>query len=204
MKVFINGLELSREASGEMEVGHVLSEVESEIHAGGKVLLGASIDGVPIEHGFRRRRQLATSVTRVQKLDLMIQNPDAVAEQILKDSLSVYRQIRQEAPSLATRFRIGDEFAANQQLADVLDRLTLSLKGSALALKSQPNSSGLQSRLNQAGSTLMPVLDRVLAAQTAGDYVALADQLEYQLPNALNKCYEFMMLSNETQASNLR
>ena len=64
MKIYLNGLELGREATGEMEVGQVLSEVQSEIHNGGKVMLAASIDGVPVESGFRRRRQLATPVTR--------------------------------------------------------------------------------------------------------------------------------------------
>ncbi len=200
MKIFMNGLELGREATGEMEVGQVLSEIQSEIHAGGKVLLGASIDGVAIESGFRRRRQLATPVTRVAKLELLIQDPEVVSEQILKDSLQIYRQIQQEAPVLATRFRMGDEFTANQQLADVLDRLTLSLKGSSMALKQRPLNSNLQGRLNQAGGELMPVLDRVLAAQTSGDYTALADQLEYKLPTALKNCYDCMLQATETQA----
>lgn len=204
MKIYMNGLELSKEATGEMEVGQVLSELQSEIHTGGKVLLGASIDGVAIESGFRRRRQLATSVTRINKLELMIQDPEAVSEQILKDSLQIYRQLQQEVPVLATRFRMGDEFTANQQLADVLDRLTLSLKGSSIALKQRPLSSDLHGRLNQAGGELMPVLDRVLAAQTAGDYTALADQLEYKLPTALKNCYDCMLQANESPAANTR
>ncbi len=192
MKILMNGMELSREAQGNMEVGQVLSEVQSEIHQGGKVLIGAAMDGVPIEHGFRRKRQLATPVTRVSKLELTIQNPEVIAEQILKDSLQMYRQIEQEVPSLATRFRIGDEFEANQQLADVLERLTLSLKGTSLALNSKSTADGLYARLNQAGGELLPVLDRVLAAQTSGDYTALADQLEHKLPKALKQCYECM------------
>lgn len=192
MKILMNGLELSRQAEGNMEVGQVLSEVQNEIHAGGKVLLDASIDGVLIENGFRRRRQLATPVTRIKKLELTIQDKDIVSEQILKDSLQVYQQIQQEVPVLATRFRLGDEYAANQQLADMLEKLTLSLKGSALVLKKRTESNGFQMRLNQAGNSLAPVLDRVLAAQTSGDYTTLADQLEYRLPAALNECYNCM------------
>jgi hypothetical protein len=61
---------------------------------------------------------------------------------------------------------VGDEFSANQQLAEVFDRLTLSLKGTSLALKSKPINGGLQARLNDAGGALVPVLDKVLAAQT--------------------------------------
>lgn len=201
MKIYLNGLELGREAGGDMEVGQVLSEVQSEIHNGGKVMLGAAMDGVPIETGFRRRRQLATPVTRVQKLELTIQDPAVVSEQILKDSIQMYRQVQHDVPDVAARYRFGDEFAANQQLADILDRLTLSLKGTSLALKSKQINGGLQARLNEAGGALVPVLDKVLAAQTSGDYTALADQLEYKLPQALKQCYDCMVQAVETTPS---
>lgn len=204
MKIYINGLELQKVASGDLEVGQVLNEVQSEIHAGGKVLIGACIDGVPVDNGFRRKRQLSTPVTRIEKLELMIQNPDALSDQMLKDSLQIYRQLQQEVTVIATHFRMGDEYIANQQLADALDRLTLSLKGSSMALRQRPQTTGLQGRFNRAGGELMPVLDRVLAAQSAGDYTALADQLEYSLPTALRNCYDCMLQATENQPIQVR
>jgi len=193
MKIRINGLELAKEATGEMPVGQVLSELQQEIHLGGKVLLAASIDGTPIDNGFRRKRQLATPVTRIETLDVIVQESCAVTEQILNDSLLVQKQVAAELPGLATTFRMGDECQANQLLADVLDRVTLSLKGAALAIQKRPRQDGQFARMNQAGAALMPVLDRVLAAQTAGDYTALADELEYRLPAALRNCTECMI-----------
>lgn len=198
MKIYINGLELEKQATGEMEVGQVLSEIQSEIHADRKVLLQASMDGVPIEHSFRRRRQLSTPVTRVEKLELIVQNPDDVASQMLKDSVLIYQQLLQEVPMIATRFRMGDEYNANQQLAEAVDKLTLSLRGSSLALGKRAETDGLHGRFNTAGSELMPVIDKVLAAQASGDYTSLADQLEYRLPVALEKCFN-VLVESETK-----
>ncbi len=192
MKIRLNGVELSKEATGDLLVGQVLAEVQQEIHLGGKILLAASIDGTPVENGFRRKRQLATPVTRVATLDLMVQESSAVTEQILKDSLQIQQQVATELPDLATSFRIGDECNANQRLADTLDRVMLSLKGAALAMQKGKERSTYYASFNQAGTALMPVLDRVLAAQTAGDYTALADELEYRLPSALRNCQDCM------------
>jgi hypothetical protein len=100
-------LRLDAKPAARWEVGQVLSEVQTEIHTGGKVLLGAAMDGVPIETGFRRKRQLATPVTRVKKLELTIQDPDAVSEQILKDSIQLYRQIQHDVPKIAAQIPRG-------------------------------------------------------------------------------------------------
>lgn len=189
MKIFLNGHELEKQAEGTLEVGQVLNEVQTEIHRGGKVLLSAAMDGVPIEQGFRRRRQLATPVTRVARLDLMIQEPQVVSQQILNDSLQMFRQVQQEVAPLATSFRIGDEAQANQSLAEIIERLTLSLKGASLVLQRSQTTANAFAQLNQAGQQLMPVVDRILSAQAAGDYTALADELEYEMPQVLRECY---------------
>ncbi len=189
MKIYLNGHALAREADGPMEVGQVLSELQAEIREGGKVMLNAAIDNVPIEYGFRRRRQLATPVNKVERLDLVIQEREAVAEQILNDSLQVLCDVQKEVGPLSTSFRMGDEYDSNQTLADVLERLKLSLNGAALVLQRSGTDPAVFSQLNETGHRLMPVVDRILAAQAAGNYVALADELEYEMPAVLRECY---------------
>ncbi|MCB9358047.1 MAG: hypothetical protein H6506_04355 [Calditrichaeota bacterium] len=187
MKVYLNGLALEREAEGSAEVGQVLNELQTEIREGGKVLLTAAIDGVQIENGFRRRRQLATPVSNIERLDLTIQNSEVVAEQILQDSLQVLQQVQQEAAPLATGFRIGNEYDSNQRLADMMERLKLALQGASLVLSRSNTSANSFAQLNQAGHRLMPVVDRILTAQASGNYVAIADELEYEMPQVLRE-----------------
>lgn len=189
MKIFLNGLELSKEAEGAVEVGQVLSELQSELHNGGKVLLAAMADGVLIEQGYRRKRQLAMPVNRVTRLDLTIQNAEVVAQQIMKDSLQVLRQIQQETASLATSFRIGDEYNANQRLAEFVEQLKLALQGVSVALQRGRTADSFYAPLHEAVRGLLPAIDRILKAQASGDYVSLADTLEYDLPQHLRECY---------------
>lgn len=189
MKIFLNGHELAKQAEGPLDVGQVLDELQMEVHRGGKVVIGAAMDGVLIEHGFRRRRQLATPVTRVNRLDMTILEPEVVSQQILHDALEMFRQVQKEVAPLAASFRIGNETSANQNLADIVEKLTLSLKGASLVLQRGQSIANAYGQLDLAGRQLMPVVDRILAAQASGDYTALADELEYEFPQVLRECY---------------
>jgi hypothetical protein len=49
-----------------------------------------------------------------------------------------------------------------------------------------PNATSfIRERVEQAAQQFLPALDRIYKAQAAGDYISIADELEYELPDHL-------------------
>jgi hypothetical protein len=184
MKITLNGVELARRAEGDEIVGEVLSEVRQEIYSAGKIITGIALDGQPLPDGRVRRQKLSASVTAVGALELTVEEPAMLRQRTIRDAASLADKLARQTKPLSRKFRLGDEVTANNELSEFLGDLKLVLAGLDLSTRhSGPAvpAAAIRDRLVESANRLLPSLDRLYKAQAGGDYIAVADELEYDL-----------------------
>jgi hypothetical protein len=183
MKISLNGLDLTPTAEGEQTVEQVLSELREEIRQSGKVITQVALDGRPLVNGWQRRQRLASPVSLVQRLDLTVEEPQRLRDQTLQDAAALMERLHRQTKPLGRKFRVGDEVAANNELAAFLEDLKLVMSGLDLSTRSIVDRSptSARQRLMDSAGQLLPTLDRIYRAQARGDYTAIADEVEYDL-----------------------
>jgi hypothetical protein len=189
MKVSLNGLELSRQAADNQTVGDVLSQLSGEIHQGGKIIVAVHVDGQWIPRD-ESSHLLSKRVGTVQQLDVTVAELADAKEHALDDAEKVIYALKMKSKPTAKKFRVGDDRTANTELAAFLQDLQLvamSLDYCTRDLKEVSGAAALRRRLDDTARTLVPTLDRLYKAQAAEDYVTVADELEYVLPEHLDQ-----------------
>ena len=184
MRISLNGLELARRAESDQNVGDVLAEIRSEIHASGRLITQIVLDGHALPDGWQRRQRLSAPVSNFRMLELTVQEPVALKRQTLRDAASLMEKLTQRTKPLSRKFRLGDEVTANNELADFLEDLKLVLAGldhSTRSSEASGRTSPVRDRIIESANRLLPSLDRLYKAQAGGDYIAVADELEYDL-----------------------
>jgi len=200
MRVTLNGLELSRRAAGAQTVSDVLEQVAAEINHGGKIIVGIHVDGEWIPRG-APSQVLAQPVGAVQHLDITITELADAQERALDDAETVITALKTKSRPTAKKFRVGDDAAANNELAALLQDLQLiatSLDYCTRKLKQTPGEATLRRRLDDTAGALVPTLDRLYKAQAAEDYVTVADELEYELPDHLDQWQSLIRDARQT------
>jgi len=183
MKISLNGLDLPRTAEGDQTVEQVLAELREEIRRSGKVVTQVALDGRPLVNGWQRRQRLASPVSLAERLDLTVEEPQRLRDQTLQDAAALMDRLLRQAKPLGRKFRVGDEVAANNELASFLEDLKLIMSGLDLSTRSSVDRSptSARQRLMDSAGRLLPTLDRIYRAQARGDYTAIADEVEYDL-----------------------
>lgn len=188
MRITLNGFELSKQAEGQTPVGQVLVEIKEEIIRSGRIIGEVRIDGSPLPQGWQRRKRLAQPVSMFESLELMMASPEELRRETIENTNRMCKDMSQAAKPLALNFRIGNEVSANLELASLLDNLKLVMAGldhTSRTPEQNPQTEAIRRRVELAASQFMPALDRIYKAQSSGDYVAIADELEYELPDHL-------------------
>ncbi|RQV99665.1 hypothetical protein EH220_01185 [bacterium] len=205
MKISLNGLDLPKIAEGPLTVREVLKELQSEIHASGKLLLKAVLDGVPLSENWDSDYRMNTPVDRAKHLELIIDEPKHAAQQLLKDSCALIERLTMKTGELARKFRIGSEVVANNELVEFLDELKLLLTGLDVSTRqtdNHPEFSRIRSRMEMSAAQLAPTLDRIYHAQSSGDTVSIADEIQYELPTQMNSLKD--LLTETTRVMNAK
>jgi hypothetical protein len=188
MKITLNGLELARHAEAGQTIGHVLNEIREEIHGAGKAITQVTIDDRPLPEGWQRRQCLAAQVSGAQCLALTIEESRDLRNRTLRDAAVLTEKLVEQTRPLGRMFRLGDEVSANTDLSNFLDDLKLIVAGLDHSTRpggKQDPESPLRGRVIQSANQLLPTLDRLYKAQAGGDYIAVADELEYDLRDQL-------------------
>ncbi len=189
MKISLNGLDLPRKAEGPLMVKEVLNELQSEIHASGKLLLKAVLDGVPLSSNWSQDFRSTTPVDLAKHLELVIDEPRHASTQLLKDSCTLIEKLTLKTADLAKNFRVGNEIVANNELAEFLDELKLIISSMDMSTRqtdSNPEYLRIRSDIEASAQKLAPTLDRIYHAQSSGDTVTIADEIQYELPNQMS------------------
>lgn len=184
MKILLNDLELARRAEGETTLGDVLSSLQAEIAAAGKIIIRTVVDGKPLPTGWQRRKLLSVGVDSIQQLQLMIEDAHSLKQQTLLDARQLAGRLMEQTKPLGRKFRMGDEVVANTELAAFLDDIKLVFAGldhSTRGEDPQGTLTPIRDRLIDSANRMLPTLDRIYKAQAYGDYIALADEIEYDL-----------------------
>lgn len=184
MKVLLNGLEIQSDGNGATTVGEVLDQLRTEIAEKGKVVTAIAVDGELLQDEAQRERVQARLQSEVENIELTVEEPKALLTKGLSDTRDFLQSLRRDFARTATAFRLGDEFKANNNLASCLDDLKLVLTGMNAASRLpgvETETESLRETLITSNTRLTPVLDSMYKAQAAGDYVTLADGLEYDL-----------------------
>jgi hypothetical protein len=196
MKISLNGLELSRQAEGNLAVGQVLSEVQQEVRTTGRVVTHIVMDGVTLPEGWQRRQRLSRPVSSVNHLELTVEEPAQLRQQTLVYASQLIGQLVRQTKPLGTKFRVGDEVTANNELASFLDDLKLVLAGldhSTRDFTDLASAVPVRNRVVASANLLLPSLDRLYKAQAGGDYIAVADELEYDLRDQIASWPELVL-----------
>lgn len=184
MKVYVNGYELEGITELPATVRETLDQLRSEITEAGKLITAIAIDEKVLKRNDEHERTWTQLSSEVERIDLTVEEPKVLLANSLSDTSEFLKTLRQDFISTATAFRLGNEVTANNSLAQCLDDLQLVLMGMNAASKLpgvESETESLRETLESSNSHLRPLLDTMYKAQAAGDYVSLADGLEYDL-----------------------
>lgn len=184
MKVLLNGHELPRQATGNATLGDVLTELQRDTATGGMIITETLVDGKPLPNGWQRRKLLGAGVSGFQQLELRIEESLNLKMQTLLDARQLAGRLLEQTKPLSRKFRLGDEVTANNELASFLDDLKLILAGLDHSTRGDGSNRALtpvREHLVSSANSMLPTLDRIYKAQANGDYIAVADEIEYDL-----------------------
>ena len=184
MKVLLNGLEIQGDGDEQATVGEVLDQLRTEITEKGKVITAIAVDGEVLQDEPQRKKVQARLQSEVECIELTVENPKDLLAKGLSDTCDFLQNLRRDFTRAATAFRLGDEFSANNDLVSCLDDLKLVLTGMNAASRLpgvEEETESLRETLISSNTRLAPILDTMYKAQAAGDYVTLADGLEYDM-----------------------
>ena len=205
MKISLNGLDLPKTAEGPLTVKEVLKELQAEIHASGKLLLKAVLDGVPLPDNWDQDYRANTPVDLAKHLELVIDEPKHAAQQLLKDSCALIEKLTLKTGELAKKFRVGNEIVANNELVEFLDELKLVINTLDITTRKadkDPDCLKIRSDMEASASELAPTLDRIYHAQSSGDTITIADEIQYELPNQMSRWKD--LLSETSRVMNAK
>lgn len=201
MKVFLNELELDQLESLPETIGEILDHLRDEISENGKVITSIAVDKDVLKTDSDREKAWLQHSSDVERLDLTIEEPKYLLASGLTDTRDFLQSLRTDLTSTATAFRLGDEATANNDLARCLDDLQLVLTGMSAASRLpgvESDTKSLRQIMISSNPRLLPLLDSMYKAQASGDYVTLADGLEYDLTEIAD---EWISVLNHTLRS---
>lgn len=184
MKVLLNGLEIRGGDTELPTVGEILDQLRSEIGEKGKVVTAIAVDGELLQEDPQREKLEGRPPSEVERIELTVEEPKSLLAKGLTDTRDFLQSLRGDLTKTATAFRLGDELTANNNFAGCLDDLKLALTGMNAAARLpgvEDETAPLRQSLMSSNTRLLPMLDTMYKAQAAGDYVTLADGIEYDL-----------------------
>ncbi len=167
MKVLLNGVELQGSDETVATVGEVLDQLRAEIGDAGKVITAIAVDGQLLENESQREKIRARLQSKVQRIELTVEEPKALLHKGLADTRDFLQSLRRDFTTTATAFRLRDEVTANDDFVRCLDDLKLVLTGMSAASRlpgAETETDSLKQTLVSANSRLLPVLDSMYKA----------------------------------------
>lgn len=170
-------------------LGEVVSELEKKVKARGRVVCNISVNGMRLNET-DELRLATTSVAELKDIEFETEDPAELIQSTLHSQAQMAAEISRVSLVAAEAFRRLDLNPAQNLLISLLDGCRWFTDG-LVALKSAP--SGLMklpfddSQWSLAESEFRRVISEILAAVERRDYVLIADLLEYDLGNSLDR-----------------
>ena len=190
MRLRIDGCDVSLDPSGGSTFGAVLAEAGRKVASQGRVVSRIVADGREISTRFERE-MADRPVGEVDTVDVTTTTPDALFREAIDGAIGLSIAIRRDAETILLSLRAGDFAAAGPRYAACIESLgTFFQLAGAVFNAIGTGVFPLAVRSGSAGELPTPpratagILQRLLQAQKASDWDAVADILEGEiLPN---------------------
>lgn len=187
MTVSVNGAETPVE-NGLHTWGDLVASLDASLVRNRHVVTSVRIDGVE-EPAFREPSLSATRLSAFTRIDIETGEPQVLARRSLGDAALALEELGAAARDVADRFRGEDIDLARLGLEQVSQNLLLVLRvvaAAGLALRRELESPGQHGlSMSALTSELDGFIRQLVEAQHAGDWLRVADVLEYDVSPVL-------------------
>ncbi len=181
--------ELSAEFAGCATLGEIVIELEKKAKAQGRVVCKILVNGMRLSEA-DEQRLFRISIDGLKDLEFETEDPAELIMSTLRSQIEMSAEISRASISVSDAFRRLDLHPAQGLLVTLLDGCRWFTDG-LVAIKSAPPSlitfNFEDSQWNLAEAEFRRVVTEILAAVERQDYILIADLLEYDLGNALDR-----------------
>ncbi len=184
MNITVDGNKHDMGVQQNQTLGPVYQQLVDSLAQSGKVVTSVEVNGEHLSSG-RIWNFASSAISEIQDLDLLTREVVEMVHETMEYSDRHLELLCHETEKTATMFRLGEELEAQERLGTCISGLQWFLKAlSALRgmMKLDFNSLPLKDTTVEAGlEEFVPIVEDLLAAQSDGDVVLLADILEYEM-----------------------
>ncbi|MGE0763286.1 MAG: hypothetical protein AB7N80_08410 [Bdellovibrionales bacterium] len=172
----------------------LVAQIETQVRSKGRVVCSVAVNGLHLNEADELRLG-STLKQDIDFIEVEIEQPDHLLRSTVVSQIELMQEIDRVAQAAAEAFRQLDLSRGHDLLISMLDGcrwFTDSLVALRDVLRSL-NTEGMNVEdWKKAETELHAVLSQVLAAVESSDRVLLADILEYELANSLEKWHELL------------
>jgi hypothetical protein len=170
--------------------GDLLRLLDGELGSDGRIVTDVRFDGVD-EAAFRERATLERTLDACATVEVITGTPAGLMDRCLEEALAAIAPLAAAAMRVGARFRGVDVRAANEELSELADGLTsvIGIVGAA-GLAYQVDLRNMRCGDQVAATVvaeLTTYLESLVGAQEAGDWIAVADILQFDVEPALRR-----------------
>lgn len=178
----VDGMGRTLEVSGRQNLGHVISSLNREIEANGKVVASMRVNG---EEFIGDVDDLAMNCDGVHSIEITTDTPENLAMSALAGSCQYVEELREFILKTVDLFRIGDEKKGREFFLETVQGLQwmirmLGCAGTLLGVdfsRAEHEGRAIDGHIGR----LNRIFSEIVAAQEKDDLVLLIDLLEYEL-----------------------
>jgi hypothetical protein len=190
MKVVVDGVETQSDPQVQ-RWGELLAHLDQTCAERGVVVADVAFDGVA-EPSFREP-QVAARAIAASRVDVATATQTDLLLTAIDEAVGAAAPMRPAAVALADAFRAHDINRANRELAIFAPNLgaLMTLAGNIAELATQVSDGPqLQQATTLDVGSLAAHVNALIEAQTSGDWIAVADVLEYEIVAAIDVCVD--------------
>jgi hypothetical protein len=169
--------------------GDLLSSVDADLEAAGDIVTAVRLDGVD-EPAFRDPALCLRPVSSFAAIEVETGSPALLARACLGDAALALADLSQAARDAATGFRcadIADARGTLEQLSIGLLAVLQIVSAASLALRREMEAATADGRsISSLSADLDRIIQELIAGQNEGDWLQVADILEYDLNPTLD------------------
>ncbi|MBC8204062.1 hypothetical protein ISS30_00435 [bacterium] len=186
--------------------GEVMEKLSDRMKAEGKVITNIMVNEQSLSGG-GQVDFYHFPLTKVETLELRTADPYKLANDALDSTYEHLLILQRVALETAEMFRMGDDIRANENYSQLVDGLRWLVKAVAaltgmLNIDIEEEFSGGKSIKHYQDEMLVPIFDQMYEVQKEEDWVGLADVLEYELVEALQKWEQMLPVFRRTYLEN--
>jgi hypothetical protein len=184
--------ELKEEFANCKTVSEVIGAIEESFERKGHVLCEITINGM-VFHDDDEIKFGQNSMNEIKDLEIKTSQPTMLIGEAKESAIAYLDRVKESAINCSELFREGNEQDGYEVLCDIIDAIQWSMetlkqiRRVAMSIPDAGDDSAVISEWETASKTLFSVSSQLLQCFEANDVVLLADLLEYDLSNIIEK-----------------